>query len=108
MFVHENVIDFQPVETIAKVAGSFMNETAVSTILDVQGLEVHFGPANDPVRAVDQVDFQIFPGEIVALVGESGSGKSISALSIANLISISMPSFGIPKDSFAANSIFFA
>ena len=38
------------------------------------------------MRAVDQVDFQIFPGEIVALVGESGSGKSISALSLAQLI----------------------
>ena len=84
--MHENAIDFQPLETIAKVTGSFMNKTAVSPILDVQGLEVHFGPANDPVRAVDRVDFQIFPGEIVALVGESGSGKSISALSIANLI----------------------
>ena len=86
MVVRVDAIDFQPLETTAKVDGSFMNETAVSPILDVQGLEVHFGPANDPVRAVDQVDFQIFPGEIVALVGESGSGKSITALSIANLI----------------------
>jgi ABC-type dipeptide/oligopeptide/nickel transport system ATPase component len=63
-----------------------MSETTVKPLLDVQGLEVHFGAVDDPVRAVDQVDFQIFPGEIVALVGESGSGKSISALSIANLI----------------------
>jgi ABC-type dipeptide/oligopeptide/nickel transport system ATPase component len=54
-------------------------------LVDVQGLQVHFGPASDPVRAVDGVDFQIFPGEIVALVGESGSGKSISALSLARL-----------------------
>lgn len=56
-------------------------------LVDVCGLAVHFGPESDPVRAVDGVDFQIFPGEIVALVGESGSGKSISALSLAKLIS---------------------
>jgi len=55
-------------------------------LLSVQGLEVHFGPASDPVRAVDDIDFQIFSGEIVALVGESGSGKSVSALAPARLI----------------------
>ncbi len=55
-------------------------------LVDVQGLEVHFGPVSDPVRAVDGVDFRIFPGEIVALVGESGSGKSISALALAKLV----------------------
>jgi len=55
-------------------------------LVDVRGLEVHFGPASDPVRAVDGVDFQIFPGEIVALVGESGSGKSVSALALAKLV----------------------
>jgi ABC-type dipeptide/oligopeptide/nickel transport system ATPase component len=63
-----------------------MNKTAVSPILDVCGLEVHFGSVSNPVRAVDGVDFKIFSGEIVALVGESGSGKSISALSLAKLV----------------------
>jgi ABC-type dipeptide/oligopeptide/nickel transport system ATPase component len=61
-------------------------ERSHSPLLEVQGLEVHFGSVADPVRAVDGVDFKIFHGEIVALVGESGSGKSISALSLANLI----------------------
>jgi ABC-type dipeptide/oligopeptide/nickel transport system ATPase component len=63
-----------------------MTETFNRPLVDVRGLEVHFGPVANPVRAVDGVDFQIFPGEIVALVGESGSGKSISALSLAKLI----------------------
>ena len=63
-----------------------MSEQTVKPLLDVQGLEVHFGARKDPVRAVDGVDFKIFPGEIVALVGESGSGKSISALALVRLI----------------------
>jgi len=71
---------------VGNVSVRFMSEITTKPIVDVQGLEVHFGSLNDPVRAVDGIDFQISPGEIVALVGESGSGKSISALSIANLI----------------------
>lgn len=63
-----------------------MTEAQKRPLVDVCGLEVHFGPVSDPVRAVDGADFQIFPGEIVALVGESGSGKSISALSLARLV----------------------
>jgi ABC-type dipeptide/oligopeptide/nickel transport system ATPase component len=55
-------------------------------LLDVEGLEVHFGPAASPIRAVDGVDFAVASREVVALVGESGSGKSISALSLARLV----------------------
>jgi ABC-type dipeptide/oligopeptide/nickel transport system ATPase component len=57
-----------------------------SALVSVEDLRIHFGPVHDPVRAVDGIDFNIFPGEIVALVGESGSGKSISALALAKLI----------------------
>jgi ABC-type dipeptide/oligopeptide/nickel transport system ATPase component len=60
--------------------------TLLSPLVRVENLQVHFGPAADPVRAVDGIDFKIFPGEIVALVGESGSGKSISALALAKLV----------------------
>ncbi len=63
-----------------------MTETSKKPLLDVQSLSVHFGSTADPVRAVDEVDFQIFDGEIVALVGESGSGKSVSALALAQLV----------------------
>jgi ABC-type dipeptide/oligopeptide/nickel transport system ATPase component len=62
-----------------------MTASTIRPLVDVCGLEVHFGSVSNPVRAVDGVDFRIFSGEIVALVGESGSGKSISALSLAKL-----------------------
>ena len=62
-----------PVEFIAPT----MN-TAVP-IMQLKGIEKSFGA----LRAVDGVDFSIYPGEVQALVGDNGAGKSTLVKTIA-------------------------
>jgi oligopeptide/dipeptide ABC transporter ATP-binding protein len=54
--------------------------------LEVRGLTVEFDSEDGPLRAVDDVGFQIRRGEIVGLVGESGAGKSLTSEAILGLI----------------------
>ncbi len=59
---------------------------ASAPLLTLRDLRVHFHTEAGTARAVDGVDFDILPGEVLGLVGESGSGKSVTALSILRLI----------------------
>jgi oligopeptide/dipeptide ABC transporter ATP-binding protein len=58
----------------------------VTPLLDVRHLSTQFTTRSGVLRAVDDVSWDVRPGETVALVGESGCGKSVSALSIMRLV----------------------
>jgi oligopeptide/dipeptide ABC transporter ATP-binding protein len=55
-------------------------------LLDVKNLRTAFNVEGKDVTVVNDISFDLSPGEIVGLVGESGCGKSVTALSLMGLI----------------------
>ncbi len=57
-------------------------------LLQVKDLRTYFYTEDGVVKAVDGVDFEVYPGEILGLVGESGCGKSVTSLSVMRLVGV--------------------
>jgi oligopeptide transport system ATP-binding protein len=55
-------------------------------LLSVQNLKTYFYTHEGVVKAVDDISFDLAPGETIGIVGESGCGKSVTSLSILRLI----------------------
>ena len=56
------------------------------TLIQVKNLKTYFHTEAGIAKAVDDISFDIFKGEVLGIVGESGSGKSVTSLSINRLI----------------------
>lgn len=55
-------------------------------LFEIKSLKTFFHTEAGTVKAVNDVSFDIFKGEVLGIVGESGSGKSVTSLSINRLI----------------------
>lgn len=84
-----NSLVISPAET-AKRHESLFNQEPV---LEIKNLKTYFpinkgmfGKAKDFVKAVDEVSFEVYPGETLGLVGESGCGKTTLGRTILKLV----------------------
>jgi peptide/nickel transport system ATP-binding protein len=57
-----------------------------SPLLEVRNLRVEFPTRRGTLVAIDDISFEIAPGEILGVVGESGAGKSLTGASIIGLL----------------------
>jgi len=55
-------------------------------IIEVKNLRTYFNTDGGVAHAVENVSFDVYPGETLGIVGESGCGKSVTALSMMRLV----------------------
>jgi oligopeptide/dipeptide ABC transporter ATP-binding protein len=58
----------------------------MTSLLEVEGLTVHFWTRRGTVHAVNGVSFSVEPRETLGIVGESGCGKSVTALALMGIL----------------------
>ncbi len=75
-----------PAPINADRSGSNAVHVFAMSLLQVKNLIVEFAGRHGTVRALDDISFDIAPGEILGIVGESGAGKSLTSAAIIGLL----------------------
>jgi peptide/nickel transport system ATP-binding protein len=63
-----------------------MSGNVTTPLVSIRDLKIAFESPTGQREVIHGIDFDIFPGETVAIVGESGSGKSTTASAIIGLL----------------------
>lgn len=62
------------------------NKENKEVLVSLRNVEVTFGKGHNVTKAIDNLSFDIYRGEVFGLVGESGSGKSTTGNAILGLV----------------------
>lgn len=63
-----------------------MTEPASQPLVSVRNLSVAFTGGGKSIHAVNGVDFDLAPGEVLGVIGESGSGKSVTMRALLRIL----------------------
>ena len=76
---------------------AYTGDTAATPVVRAEGLQIEYPGrfGRGGFRAVQGVDFEIRPGEVLGLVGESGSGKTTIGRAIAGLAPVTAGSLRV-------------
>ncbi|MEU3063718.1 ABC transporter ATP-binding protein [Streptomyces subrutilus] len=72
-------------------------------VLEVTGLDVHYGPRRRRRRALHAVSLSVSPGETLGIIGETGSGKSTLARAVLGLVRASAGSIRVGGEEVTAH-----
>lgn len=68
------------------MSGSNVASARRGDLLSVRDLDVTFALAAGEARVIQDVSFEVSPGETLGIVGESGSGKTVTALALIGML----------------------
>ena len=77
--------DLEPIE-LEPMAPLAAGVATTGVPLSVRHLRVTFASDDGPVKAVDDVSFDLARNEVLGIVGESGSGKTVTSMAILGLL----------------------
>ncbi|WP_041527751.1 dipeptide ABC transporter ATP-binding protein [Paracoccus aminophilus] len=66
------------------------NAAPLAPVLSLRGVTIALPEGADRPHAVEEISFDLAPGEILCVVGESGSGKSATSFAVMNLLARGM------------------